>query len=159
MPVEPTPDNPHGWGYIDTRKKLPHYQLSPRIQIVIGDVIKISQGTYWDSEEGGKVSIDKMRGEWTVKGIYEGDDGNIELDVTEHGRAMLTRSCTIRVTGGETPSPTVSSLTRRPYKVKLARPRFKRKRRQKPVVQKVEKVEEVDWDAIKDIVGDIEDEA
>ena len=159
MAVQPTADNPHGWGYIDTRKELHHYQLSPRIQIVVGDVIKISQGTYWDSEEGGKISIDKMRGEWAVKGIYEGDDGNIELDVTEHGRAMLTRSCTIRVTGGETPSPTVSSLTRRPYKIKLARPRFKRKRGQKPLVKKVEKVEEVDWDAIKDIVGDIEDEA
>ena len=58
----------------------------------------------------------------------------------------------------------VDVIFRRPYKIKLATPKFKRKRRQKkvskPAPKKVDKVEEdIDWDAIKNIVGDIEDEA
>jgi hypothetical protein len=52
----------------------------------------------------------------------------------------------------------VDVIIRRPFKIRLAAPKFKRKRRQKkvdkPAPKKVEKVEEVDWDAIKNIVGD-----
>ena len=62
MPVPPTKDNPHGWGYIETREVLENYQLSPRVQIVVGDIIKVSKGTYWVNKDGVKVSLDTMRG-------------------------------------------------------------------------------------------------
>ncbi len=163
MAVPPTPDNPHGWGYIEKRKSLEHYQLSPRVQIVVGDIIKVSKGTYWVNRDGVKVSLDTMRGEWKVIGIFDGEDG-MEMDIIHCWPGGLFGSkTTIRVSGDEYPSPVVDTIIRRPYKVRLAAPKFKRKRRQKkvdkPAPKKVEKVEEdIDWDAIKNIVGDIEDE-
>ena len=80
MAVPPTPDNPHGWGYIEKRKALEHYQLSPRVQIVVGDIIKVSKGAYWVNKDDVKVSMDTMRGEWKVNGIFEGKDG-LEMDI------------------------------------------------------------------------------
>ena len=163
MPVPPTEDNPHGWGYIEKRKVLEHYQLSPRVQIVAGDIIKVSKGAYWVNKDGVKVSMDTMKGKWQVNGIFEGKDG-LEMDIVHCWPGGLFGSTsTIRITGDEYPSPIVDVIIRRPYKIKLATPRFKRKRRQnkfdKPAPKKVEKVEEdIDWDAIKNIVGDIEDE-
>ena len=167
MPVPPTPDNPHGWGYIEKRKSLEHYQLSPRIEIVAGDIIKISKGPYWVNKDDVKVSMDTMKGEWKVVGIFENDDG-IEMDIVHCWPGGLFGSTTtIRISGDEHVSPIVDMIIRRPFKIRLAAPKFKRSRRQnkfdKPApkkVKKVEKVEEdVDWDAIKNIVGDIEDEA
>ena len=163
MPVPPTEDNPHGWGYIEKRKVLEHYQLSPRVQIVVGDVIKVSKGPYWVNKDDVKVSMDTMKGQWKVNGIFEGEDG-IEMSIVHCWPGGLFGSTTtIRVTGDEHVSPIVDMIIRRPFKIKLATPKFKRKRRQnkvsKPAPKKVEKVEEVDWDVIKDIVGDIEDEA
>ena len=160
MPVPPTEDNPHGWGYVEQRKVLDHHQLSPRVQVVVGDIIKVSKCPYWVNKDGVKVSMDTMRGEWKVNGIYEGKDG-IEMDVIHCWPGGLFGSTTtIRITGDEYVSPIVDSIIRRPCKVKLATPKFKRKRRQKkadkPLPDKVE--EAVDWDAIKNIVGDIEDE-
>ena len=159
MPVEPTPDNPHGWGYIEKRKSLEHYQLSPRVQIVIGDIIKVSKGTYWVNKEGVKVSLDTMRGEWKVIGIFDGEEG-IEMDILHCWPGGLFGSkSTIRITGDEYPSPVVDTIIRRPYKVRLATPKFKRRKRRKAVAKKkVEKVETIDWDAIKNIVGELEDE-
>ena len=159
MPVKPTPDNPHGWGYIEKRKSLEHYQLSPRVQIVIGDIIKVSKGTYWVNKEGVKVSLDTMRGEWKVIGIFDGEDGT-EMDIIHCWPGGLFGSkSTIRITGDEYPSPVVDTIIRRPYKVRLATPKFKRRKRRKAVAKKkVEKVETIDWDAIKNIVGELEDE-
>ena len=159
MPVKPTPDNPHGWGYIEKRKSLEHYQLSPRVQIVIGDIIKVSKGTYWVNKEGVKVSLDTMRGEWKVIGIFDGEDGT-EMDIIHCWPGGLFGSkSTIRITGDEYPSPVVDTIIRRPYKVRLATPKFKRRKRRKAVAKKkVEKVETIDWDAIKNIVGEVEDE-
>jgi len=163
MPVPPTADNPHGWGYIEKRKVLEHYQLSPRIQIVVGDVIKVSKGSYWVNKDGVKVSMDTMKGEWKVNGIFEGVDG-LEMDIVHCWPGGLFGSTsTIRITGDEYPSPIVDVIIRRPYKIRLAAPKFKRRRRKnkfdKPAPRKVEKIEEdIDWDAIKNIVGDIEDE-
>ena len=156
MPVPPTPDNPHGWGYIEKRKVLEHYQLSPRIQIVVGDVIKVSKGPYWVNKDGVKVSMDKMKGQWKINGIFEGEDG-LEMDVIHCWPGGLFGSTTtIRITGDEYTSPIVDVIIRRPFKIKLAAPKFKRKRRQKkvdkPAPKKAEKVEDVDWDAIKNIV-------
>ena len=157
MPVPPTEDNPHGWGYIEKRPILEHYQLSPRVQIVVGDVIKVSKGPYWVNKAGVKVSMDKMKGKWQVNGIFEGEDG-IEMSVIHCWPGGLFGSTsTIRITGDEYPSPIVDMIIRRPFKIKLAAPKFKRKRRQKKVdkpapKKKAEKVEEVDWDAIKNIV-------
>jgi hypothetical protein len=161
MPVPPTKDNPHGWGYIEKRKVLEHYQLSPRVQIVVGDIIKVSKGPYWVNKDGVKVSMDKMKGQWKINGIFEGKDG-IEMSIVHCWPGGLFGSTTtIRITGDEYPSPIVDVIIRRPFKVRLAAPKLKRKRRQKrvgePAPKKVEKVEEVDWDAIKNIVGDIED--
>ena len=164
MAVTPTVDNPHGWGFIEKRKSLEHYQLSPRVQIVVGDIIKVSKGTYWVNRDGVKVSLDTMRGEWKVIGIFDGEDG-MEMDIIHcWPGGLLGSQTTIRVSGDEYPSPVVDTIIRRPYKVRLAAPKFKRKRRQKkvskPAPKKVDKVEEdIDWDAIKNIVGDIEDEA
>ena len=159
MPVPPTKDNPHGWGHIETREVLEHYQLSPRVQIVIGDIIKVSKGTYWVNKDGVKVSLDTMRGKWKVIGIFDGEEG-VEMDILHCWPGGLFGSkSTIRITGDEYPSPVVDTIIRRPYKVKLATPKFKRRKRRKAVAKKkVEKVETIDWDAIKNIVGDIEDE-
>ena len=163
MAVTPTVDNPHGWGFIEKRKSLEHYQLSPRVQIVAGDIIKVSKGTYWVNRDGVKVSLDTMRGEWKVIGIFDSEDG-MEMDIIHcWPGGLLGSQTTIRVSGDEYPSPVVDTIIRRPYKVRLAAPKFKRKRRQKkvdkPAPKKVEKVEaDIDWDAIKNIVGDIEDE-
>jgi len=163
MPVPPTEDNPHGWGYVEKRKALEHYQLSPRVQIVVDDLIKVSKGAYWVNKDGVKVSMDTMKGQWKVNGIFEGEDG-MEMDIVHCWPGGLFGSTTtIRITGDEYPSPIVDVIIRRPYKIKLAAPKFKRKRRQnkfdKPAPKKVEKVEEdIDWDTIKNIVGNIEDE-
>ena len=109
MPVPPTKDNPHGWGYIEKRTVLEHYQLSPRIKIVIGDIIKI--------------------GKWKVHGIFEGKDG-IEMSVVHCWPGGLSGSTsTIRVTGDEYPSPIVDIIIRRPHKIRLAKPRHRRKKR------------------------------
>jgi phosphopantetheine adenylyltransferase len=129
MPVPPTPENPHGWGSIETREELPYYQLSPRIQIVIGDVVKVSKGTYYIRSDGTKTSIAKHRGRWKVKGVFKNNDGDIEVDIAQYTSQMMAESATIRVTGDEYPSTVMDSLIRRPYKIKLANPRYKRKRR------------------------------
>ena len=163
MAVPRTPDNPHGWGYIEKRKVLEYYQLSPRVQIVVGDIIKVSKGSYWINKENVKVSMDTMKGQWKVNGIFKGADG-LEMDIVHCWPGGLFGSTTtIRITGDEHPSPIVATIIRRPFKVRLAASKFKRKRRQKgvdkPAPKKVEKVEEdIDWDAIKNIVGEIEDE-
>ena len=133
MPVEKTKDNPHGWGNIEKRESLPHYQLSPRIQIVRGDVVKIGKGPYWVNKDGVKVSMDRLRGEWEVTGIFS-SEGEIEVDVVHKWPGNLYGStCSLRVTGREYPSPIVSSIIRRPYKIRLAKPRFKRKRRTREI--------------------------
>ena len=125
MPVPPTPDNPHGWGYIEKREVLPYYQLSPRIQIVIGDEIKISKGPYWTNKDGIKVSLDKMQGKWKVKGVFENSTGEIELDVIHCWPGGLFGSTsTVRISGDEYRSPIVDVIIRRPYKVKLATPKY-----------------------------------
>jgi hypothetical protein len=129
MPVERTQDNPHGWGYIDTRAELTHYQLSPRIQIVTGDVVKVSKGPYYSKEDGTKLAISKHRGEWVVTGIFENRDGDIELDVSQYGAVMVTESTTLRVTGEDFPSSVMKQIIRRPYKIKLAKPRTRRRRK------------------------------
>lgn len=166
MPVPPTEDNPHGWGHIEQRKVLEHYQLSPRVQIVVEDIIKVSKGSYWINKENVKVSMDTMKGQWKVTGIFEGNDG-LEMDIVHCWPGGLFGSTTtIRITGDEHPSPIVDIIIRRPFKIRLAAPKFKKKRRQKvksnkvdspppkkvKKVKKIKKVEEVDWDAIKNIV-------
>jgi len=130
MAVKRTKDNPHGWGYIEKREALPHYQLSPRIQIAVGDEIKVGKGPYWVNKDGVKVSLDKMKGKWKVNGIFENLSGETELDIIHvwPGVGYGTTS-TIRITGDEYRSPIVGSVIRRPYKIRLATPRFKRKRR------------------------------
>ena len=130
MPVEPTEDNPHGWGYVEKRITEPHYQLSPRVQIVVGDEIKVSKGPYWVNKNGVKTSMDKLKGKWKVRNIFENLSGEIEMDIIHCWPGGLFGSTsTIRITGDEYPSPIVDVITRRPYKIKLAAPRFKRKRR------------------------------
>jgi hypothetical protein len=130
MPVEPTEDNPHGWGYNEKRIAEPHYQLSPRVQVVVGDEIKVSKGPYWINKSGVKTSIDKMKGKWQVTGIFENFFGDMEMDVVHCWPGGLFGSTsTIRITGDEYPSPIVDVIIRRPYKIKLAAPRFKRKRK------------------------------
>ena len=124
-----TEDNPHGWGYTETRTLLPHYQLSPRIQIVVGDVIKVSKGTYYKREDGSKINIAKRRGRWVVKGIFENGDGDVELDISQQNSVLQTERATIRINGGDYPSTIMKQITRRPYKIKLAVPRYKRKRK------------------------------
>ena len=129
MPVPPTPDNPHGWGYIEKRPILEYYQLSPRVQIVVGDVIKVSKGPYWVNKDGVKVSMDSMKGEWQVNGIFEGEDG-IEMSIVHCWPGGLFGSTsTIRVTGDEYVSPIVDLIIRRPHKIRLAKPKFKRRTR------------------------------
>tara|TARA_R110000824_G_scaffold223667_2_gene411403 strand:+ start:4538 stop:5005 length:468 start_codon:yes stop_codon:yes gene_type:complete len=128
MPVPPTEDNPHGWGYVEKREVLPHYQLSPRIQIVVGDEIKVSKGPYWVNKDGVKVSLDKMKGKWKVTGIFETLIGEIELGIIHCWPGGLFGSTTtIRITGDNHPSPVVDTITRRPFKVRLASPKYGRK--------------------------------
>jgi len=129
MPVPPTPDNPNGWGYIEKRKIIEEYQLSPRIKIVVGDIIKVSKGPYWVKNDGVKASMDSMKGKWKVQGIFEGKSG-IEMDIIHCWPGGLFGSTsTIRITGDEHRSPIVDSIIRRPHKIKLAKPRYKRKRK------------------------------
>ena len=141
MPVEKTADNPHGWGYTENRTVLEHYQLSPRIKIVVGDEIKVSKGPYWINKEGVKVSLDKMKGKWKVTAIHENSSGDIELRLVHMSPGGLFGSVSdIRVTGNEYPSTVVPSVIRRPYKIKLASPRFgKRAKKKKVDVVKAEK--------------------
>ena len=132
MPVPPTPDNPNGWGYIENRTAVECYQLSPRIKIVVGDEIKISKGPYWLNKDGVRVSLDKMKGKWRVNGIFENPAGELEMDVIHIWPGGLFGSTsTIRISGDEYTSPIVDVIVRRPYKVKLATPRFRRKRKRK----------------------------
>jgi len=129
MPIEKTPDNPHGWGYVEKRIVERHYQLSPRIHIVIGDILKVSKGPYWINNDGVKVSLDKMKGKWLVSGIFENFFGEIELDVIHCWPGGLFGSTTtIRVTGDEYPSPQIPLVIKRPYKIRLEAPRTKRRR-------------------------------
>ena len=102
MPVEKTADNPHGWGYTENRTVLEHYQLSPRIKIVVGDEIKVSKGPYWINKEGVKVSLDKMKGKWKVTAIHENSSGDIELRLVHMWPGGLFGSVSdITVTGNE----------------------------------------------------------
>ena len=154
MPVPPTEDNPHGWGYIEKRPILEHYQLSPRVQIVVGDEVKISKGPYWVNKDGVKVSMDKMKGKWKVRGIFENFFGEIELDVIHIWPGGLFGSTvTIRITGSEYPSPIVDVITRRPFKIKLANPKYgkraKRNKREKPEPEPREKM---DLSALAEII-------
>ena len=129
MPVPRTEDNPHGWGYVEERGILDYYQLSPRVQIVVGEIIKVSKGPYWVNKAGVKVSMDSMNGEWKVNGIFKNDDG-IELDIVHCWPGGLFGSTsTIRITGDEYPSPIVDVIIRRPYKIRLSKPKFKRQTR------------------------------
>ena len=143
MPVKPTEDNPHGWGFIENRTIVEEYQLSPRIKIVVGDEIKVSKGPYWVNKDGVKVSLDKMKGKWKVNGIFK-TEGEFELDLVHIWPGGLFGSMTtIRITGDEYPSPVVPSVIRRPYKVRLATPKYKRRKKtyteRKEAVKSVEK--------------------
>ena len=156
MPVEKTPDNPHGWGHIEKRIVEPHYQLSPRIQIVVGDEIKVSKGPYWVNKDGVKVSMDKMKGKWQVTGIFEGKDG-IEMSVVHCWPGGLFGSTsTIRITGDEYVSPIVDVITRRPYKIRLAKPKYKRTRKtyteKKEVAKAKEKPSQSSLKSLTDII-------
>ena len=129
MAVPRTEDNPHGWGHIEKRGVLDYYQLSPRVQIVVGDIIKVSKGPYWVNKDGVKVSMDKMKGKWRVNGILKSKEG-IELDIAHCWPGGLFGSTTtIRVTGDEYPSPIVDTITRRPFKIRLATSKHKRTRK------------------------------
>jgi hypothetical protein len=146
MPVPPTEDNPHGWGHVEKREILSHYQLSPRIQIVVGDEIKISKGPYWVNKDGVKVSMDKMKGKWQVTGIFENFFGNIEMDVVHCWPGGLFGSTTtIAITGDEHTSPIVDTIIRRPFKVRLAASKYKKR-------AKKHKEEKTNMNALADIV-------
>lgn len=145
MPVPPTEDNPHGWGHIEKRPILEYYQLSPRVQIVVGDVIKVSKGPYWVNKDGVKVSMDKMKGKWQVNGIFEGKDG-IEMRIVHCWPGGLFGSTTtIRITGDDHPSPIVDTIIRRPFKVRLAASKYKKR-------AKKHKEEKTNMNALADIV-------
>ena len=116
---------------VNERTELTHYQLSPRIQIVTGDIIRVSKGTFYTRQDGSELTLTKYRGEWKVKGIFENEDGEVELDIESYSSAMIVDTATIRITGEECTSSIMRQITRRPYKVRLSRPRFKRKRRTK----------------------------
>ena len=157
MPVPPTEDNPHGWGYVEKRIVEPHYQLSPRVQIVVGDEIKVSKGPYWINKDGVKVSMDKMKGKWQVNGIFENFFGEIELDVAHCWPGGLFGSTTtIAVTGDEYPSPIVDVITRRPYKIRLATSKHKRARKtfteKKKAAKSVEKPSLESLKSLTDII-------
>lgn len=166
MPVPPTPDNPHGWGFIENREVLSHYQLSPRVQIVVGDIIKVSKGPYWVKEDGAKASLDTMRGKWKVIGIFNAEDG-IEMDIIHcwPGGLLGSRS-TIRVTGGEYPSPVVDSITRRPYKIKLATPKHGKRSRKSKKIEKsdsknplIKDESKTDWSSLANIIKEASSDA
>jgi hypothetical protein len=130
MAVTPTKDNPHGWGYIEKRTHIHHYQLSPRIQIVVGDIIKIRKGPYRIDSEGTKVSAHKLRGKWRVNGIFETEDDETEMDVQEvWSSGLLGASAHILLTGDERRSDVFPSIMRRPYTIKLASPRTRRRKK------------------------------
>ena len=114
---------------VNARTELTHYQLSPRIQIVTGDIIRVSKGTFYTRQDGSELTLTKYRGEWKVNGIFENEDRDVELDIESYSSAMIVDTATIRITGEECTSS--RQITRRPYKVRLSRPRFKRKRRTK----------------------------
>jgi len=91
--------------------------------------------------------------------------GEIELDIIQVWPGDLFGSaCTIKVTGDEYPSPSVSNVTRRAYKVKLA---TKRTRRKTVVAKKIEStyvdttkepevIEDTDWEMLANIVKENE---
>jgi len=125
-----TKDNPHGWGYTETRTVLSYYQLSPRIQIVVGDIIKIGKGPYRLDDEGTKITTDRMRGKWRVGGIFENEKGEIEMDVQEvWSGGLLGASSHIRLTGDDAPNALFPGIIKRPHSVKLASPRTRRRKR------------------------------
>ena len=130
MAVDPTKDNPHGWGYIEKRTILQHYQLSPRIQIVVGDIIRIRKGPYRINREGAKISTDRMKGKWKVQGIFENKKGEIEMNIQEvWSGGLLGASSLIRLTGDEHPNSLFPSIIKRPHAIKLASPRKKRRKK------------------------------
>tara|TARA_R110000824_G_C15185094_1_gene674171 strand:+ start:1532 stop:1951 length:420 start_codon:yes stop_codon:yes gene_type:complete len=130
MAVERTKDNPHGWGYVETRTPLDHYQLSPRIQIVVGDIIKIRKGSYRLDSEGTKISTDRMKGKWKVQGIFENKKGETEMNIQEvWSGGLLGASSLIRLTGDEYPSSVFPSIIKRPHVIKLATPRKRRRKK------------------------------
>jgi hypothetical protein len=130
MAVDPTKDNPHGWGYIEKRTPLAHYQLSPRILIVAGDVIKIRKGPYRLDSEGAKISTDRMKGKWKVQGIFENEKGEIEMNIQEvWSGGLLGASSCIRLTGDDHPRGLFPSIIRRPHSIKLATPRTRRRKK------------------------------
>jgi hypothetical protein len=74
--------------------------------------------------------MEKMKGKWKVRNIFENLSGEIEMDIIHcWPGGLLGSTSTIRVTGDEYTSPIVDVITRRPYKIKLAAPRFKKKRK------------------------------
>ena len=130
MAVTPTKDNPHGWGYIEKRTPLADYQLSPRILIVVGDIIKIRKGSYRLDSEGTKISTDRMKGKWKVQGIFENKKGEIEMNIQEvWSGGLLGASSLIRLTGDEYPSSVFPSIIKRPHVIKLATPRKRRRKK------------------------------
>jgi hypothetical protein len=130
MAVKPTKDNPNGWGYVETRTPLDHYQLSPRIQIVVGDIIKIRKGSYRLDSEGTKISTDRMKGKWKVQGIFENKKGETEMNIQEvWSGGLLGASSLIRLTGDEYPSSVFPSIIKRPHVIKLATPRKRRRKK------------------------------
>jgi len=152
MPIPPTEDNPHGWGYIEQRPILEYYQLSPRVQIVVGDEIKVSKGPYWINKDGVKVSMDKMKGKWQVTGIFEGKDG-IEMSIAHCWPGGLFGSTTtIRITGDEYPSPIVDVITRRPFKIRLAATKHKRARKTPTEKMAVAKPSQSSLKSLTDII-------
>ena len=141
----------------DIRSELTHYQLSPRVQIVVGDIVKVNKGTYYNRENGTRLALDKLRGEWKVTGIFKNADGDTELDIVQHGPVMIIETATIRVTGKEYPSPVMKQIIRRPYKIRLASPRTRRRRGPKIESSYVETVEDTDWEMLANIVKENED--
>ena len=146
MPVPPTEDNPHGWGHVEKRIMESHYQLSPRVQIVVGDEVKVSKGPYWVNKDGVKVSMEKMQGKWQITGIFKNSSDNIEMDVVHCWPGGLFGSTTtIAITGDEHPSTIVDTVIRRPFKVKLAAPKYKKR-------AKKQKEEKTNMSALADII-------
>jgi hypothetical protein len=108
--------------------------------------------------------MDKMKGKWQVTGIFENFFGEIELDVIHCWPGGLFGSTTtIAVTGDEYPSPIVDVITRRPYKIKLATSRTKRKRSPRientfiEAVEEKEVDEDTDWEMLANIVKENQD--
>ena len=130
MAVKRTKDNPNGWGFIEKRTPLDNYQLSPRIQIVAGDIIKIGKGPYRLDSEGAKISTDRLKGRWKVQAIFENEKGEIEMDIQEvWSGGLLGASSLIRLTGDDSPSSLFPSIIKRPHTVRLASPRKRRRKK------------------------------